>query len=572
MSADQVVPAPEEQLRHVTGYPPGSWLNLVSMSPDGRYIAFTVRSPGGPGDPPRKPLELWVADAETGAARVLLRSPELGLNTVFEDYSWADDETIVAAVLPEGAGPPPSRAAFLAAPKVFDNSGGRKSQNRTWTDLLKDEHDVALFEHYGTSRLVSVHVPSGRVSPLGPPRLYVDVDPSPDGRFLLVSWLERPFSFAVPCGRFPKRTQLWDKQGGLLREVCYLPLAEDIPIAFNACRKGPRAVGWRDDKPAELSWIEARDGGDPAVEVSPRDVVYTLPVGDAYDGRATTTVAAGAAATGGAVADASASNGHSSSSGAAAAAAPSSSSSAAAEAAAAAARVAALPPSVLATTDLRCGGVAWCDGDLALLYESWWKTRRSVIWTLSPDRPQDGKKVLFDRNYEDTYADPGSPLSRRTKLGTYVLAKVDGARKLLMSGTGASPEGNRPFLDLLDIDTGATSRLWQSAPPYYEQLGSIMSDVDGESPIKLDGLQMLLTRETARDPPQSYLKTFGAGGAPASERQVTAYPHPYPHLVDMQREVIRYPRADGVMLTATLYLPPGYDKERDGPLPCIFWA
>jgi hypothetical protein len=36
-------------------------------------------------------------------------------------------------------------------------------------------------------------------------------------------------------------------------------------------------------------------------------------------------------------------------------------------------------------------------GDLALLYESWWKTRRSIIWTISPDRREEEKKVLFDR-------------------------------------------------------------------------------------------------------------------------------------------------------------------------------
>jgi hypothetical protein len=39
------------------------------------------------------------------------------------------------------------------------------------------------------------------------------------------------------------------------------------------------------------------------------------------------------------------------------------------------------------------------------------------------------------------YGDPGTPLTRRTSRGTYVLAKVDGQRKLLMQGSGASPTG-----------------------------------------------------------------------------------------------------------------------------------
>lgn len=69
--------------------------------------------------------------------------------------------------------------------------------------------------------------------------------------------------------RFPKRVQLWDRSGALVREMASLPLAEDIPIATNSCRKGPRAIGWRDDKEAELTWIECQDGGDPAVQVPP---------------------------------------------------------------------------------------------------------------------------------------------------------------------------------------------------------------------------------------------------------------------------------------------------------------
>ena len=55
----------------------------------------------------------------------------------------------------------------------------------------------------------------------------------------------------------------------------------------------------------------------------------------------------------------------------------------------------------------RCGGVAWGDDGLALLYESWYKTRRSVVWAFAPGGSPDAKRVLFDRNYEDAYTDPG---------------------------------------------------------------------------------------------------------------------------------------------------------------------
>ncbi|GAX75674.1 hypothetical protein CEUSTIGMA_g3117.t1 [Chlamydomonas eustigma] len=116
------------------------------------------------------------------------------------------------------------------------------------------------------------------------------------------------------------------------------------------------------------------------------------------------------------------------------------------------------------------------DEDLALVYESWWKTRRSVIHTMSPTSPEKGMQVLFDRNYEDVYSDPGSPLTQRTAWGTSVLARVDGQPQLLLEGLGASPDGNKPFLDLLDLRTKQTKRIWQCSPDCYETPGSIMSD------------------------------------------------------------------------------------------------
>jgi len=48
------------------------------------------------------------------------------------------------------------------------------------------------------------------------------------------------------------------RTGKVIHELASLPLAEDIPIAFNSCRQGPRSVGWRSDKPAELVWTEAQ--------------------------------------------------------------------------------------------------------------------------------------------------------------------------------------------------------------------------------------------------------------------------------------------------------------------------
>ena len=310
----------------VTGLPEGSGINFVTWSRDGKRIAFTVRavddgvveSAEGGGDGSgaagknssssspskrleRGPLSLWVADVATGRARPVLD----GLATVLDDYAWCSDTEIVALRIPRGRGEAPERPAVPLGPRIQDNSHGSKSQGRTFPDLLRDEHDDALFEHYCTSDVVKVDVVSGEVvyltgegdngggsasssssssSALHPPRLYSGISPSPDGRFLAVSWIERPYSRQFPAGRFPRVTQLWrlttkgegeegkeEQQpliGAFAAEVARLPLADDIPIAMDSVRKGPRSLGWRPDRDATMWWIEAQDGGDPSVKVS----------------------------------------------------------------------------------------------------------------------------------------------------------------------------------------------------------------------------------------------------------------------------------------------------------------
>lgn len=499
--------------RAVTGLPSGAKVNFVSWSPDGRHLAFSVRTDDEENDALGL-LGLWVADISTGAARQLLAAPAHCLNTVFESYSWVDDDTIVAAAVPEGRLPAPRRPRMPPGPKVQSNAGGGKAQSRTFQDLLKDKHDEALLEHYATCQLLLVSLDGG-IRKLREPAMYTSVEPSNDGSYLLVSKMERPFSYTVPCGRFPRRIEVWTREGAPAQEVCYLPLAEDIPIAFNSVRPGRRSIYWRPDRPAQLCWTETQDGGDAGVEASPRDIVYSH-AAEPGPGE---------------------------------------------------------EPQVVATTDLRCNGVSWGDDELALVYESWFKTRKTRTWVIAPGRPGGGEpRLLFDRSYEDSYSDPGSPVQRRTPLGTYVLAKFatpDGRQRLLLDGDGATPEGNVPFLDLFDIETGEKERIWQSGKEtHFEAFTSLMSDTSAGDVIPLEGLRMLFSRESQQDPPQYFIRRWPEDAM----KQLTHFPHPYPSIRDLSKEIIRYERADGVQLTATLHLPPGYRPEADGPLPMLMWA
>ena len=205
----------------LTGVPEGMVLNYVRWNTSGSRFSFTLRSDGKPGSPAREPLSLHVAAPGDMAARPVPGCG--GLNVIFEDYAWLGPDALVAAAVPGGRGPRPPPPAAPAGPKISDNSSGRTSKARTYPDLLQSEHDGALFEWLTTSELVYADVATGEHRVIGPPRMYTGIDPSPDGRYLLVSWIERPFSYELPVGRFPRVWQVWDRRAPRLSSAL-LPL------------------------------------------------------------------------------------------------------------------------------------------------------------------------------------------------------------------------------------------------------------------------------------------------------------------------------------------------------------
>ncbi|XP_027924709.1 probable glutamyl endopeptidase, chloroplastic isoform X1 [Vigna unguiculata] len=495
----------------VHGFPDGAKINFVSWSPDGCHLSFSIRVNEEDSDSSK--LTVWIADVKTGKARELFKSPNVHLNAVFDNYVWVNNSSLLVCTIPSSRGAPPKKPLVPAGPKIQSNEEKNIVQVRTFQDLLKDEYDEDLFDYYATSQLVLASL-DGSAKEIGAPAVYTSMDPSPDDKYILISSIHRPYSFIVPCGRFPKKVELWSAEGKLIRVLCDLPLAEDIPIAFNSVRKGMRSINWRADKPSTLYWVETQDGGDAKVEISPRDIVYTQ-LAEPIEGE---------------------------------------------------------QPTIFHKLDFRYGGVSWCDDSLALVYESWYKTRKIRTWLVSPGSEDVAPDILFDRSSEDVYSDPGSPMLRRTQAGTYIIARIkrasDEGRYVILNGVGATPEGNIPFLDLFDINTRKTERIWQSdKEKYYETVVALMSDQE-EGDLHLDKLKILTSKESKTENTQYYFVSW----PDKKTVQVTNFPHPYPQLASLQKEMVRYQRKDGVQLTATLYLPPGYNPSTDGPLPCLVWS
>ena len=442
-------------------------------------------------------LELWIANAGYATARKLLNQ---GVNNTYygSPFSWLQDSnSLIVQLVPENRGDEPVQRMVPAGPVIQENIGEARPA-RTYQDLLQNSHDEELFEYYFTSQLSEVSI-DGSIKLIGEPAVYRSAELSPDQNYILINKTERPYSYSVPAFRFPQNIQVADRNGNLVHQFAELPLADRVPIAFSATTEGPRSVSWRNDAPATLSWVEALDGGDPSVDVPKRDRFHTLSAPFNTD------------------------------------------------------------PEIQMELEYRYAGLQWAEEGYALITEFWYADRHRRTWKILPDDPTAEPVLIFDLSTEDRYNDPGTPDMRRSQYGTWVLNTTNHGNSLLMTGIGSTPEGNRPFLSVLDLETRETEEIWRSESPYYEQILALLDH---------EGTKLITIRESTDIQPNFFIRNTVTGDI----RQITHFDHPTPQLKDVHKEFIQYEREDGVQLSATLYLPPDYDADEDGQLPVLIWA
>jgi len=171
-----------------------------------------------------------------------------------------------------------------------------------------------------------------------------------------------------------------------------------------------------------------------------------------------------------------------------------------------------------------------------------------------------GLQSLCSRDPEDRYHDPGRPLRVMNANGKRVLETTADGNGIYFQAEGASPEGDKPFLAVMNVANGETKKVWQSEDKFYEYPAAVV-DVDSANP------SLFIRKESPELAPNFYLKNL----AKDQLLQVTHFPNPYGNAALPTKQVLKYKRADGVDLSANLYLPPGY-KPADGPLPTLLEA
>jgi dipeptidyl aminopeptidase/acylaminoacyl peptidase len=214
-------------------------------------------------------------------------------------------------------------------------------------------------------------------------------------------------------------------------------------------------------------------------------------------------------------------------------------------------------PRKLAELPVRYRRVAWGSDHLALVEERRWKDRKRVILEVAPAAPAAAVK-MFEGSFEDRYHDPGEPLEVYNSAGKLVIQTTTDGKGIYFKGEGASPEGDKPFLSVMGVANGESKQLWQSAAPNFEIAAAVLDSGAGT---------VLVRRESQEQSPNYFLQKIGASSA----EQITFFPNPYGSGPLPKKQVLHYKRADGVDLSANLYLPLGY-KPGDGPLPTLLEA
>jgi dipeptidyl aminopeptidase/acylaminoacyl peptidase len=474
--------------RQVSGLPKNPRLSDFGMSPDGKLMAFTNTTDEG--------IFLYILNVETASASALGKSK---LNGVMGNpFTWCpDSKSLLIQVLPENRVKP--KKALPTGPAVQEATGN-SAPVRTYQDLLRNKQDEAFFEYYATSRLDKIELNASQNIFL-PERIFSDIEYSPDGQLIRISFYEKPYSYIVPYNRFPEQTNVYNTTGKLTYQFYSKPLIEELPKGFDAVEKGRRYFSWRADHPATLVWCEAQDGGDPAKEVEFRDFVYQH-------------------------------------------AAPFSGS-----------------PELIAKTKLRYRGITWGNINTAILFEGWWKTRETASYLFSPGNTKLAPRLIEKRSTQELYKQLGNFATELDANGRFRSLKLDKkGKKLYLTGEGYAPEGNRPFVDEFDLATFKTKRLWRAeGKSTYE---AIIRVIDWEK------LTLITRIESPTSNPNYHFRVLGQ----KTTKQITFFPNPYESFMGVTKEKIEYTRKDGVALNGTLYLPAGYNKEKDGPLPVFMWA
>ena len=478
--------------------PPNAQIISPNWSADGKYIAAGNQTPNG--------IELWIIDTATAKASKL---KNVMVNTAFGGFDWMPDQkSLLVNLVSSKRGTAPDYQNLTPNEPNIQETTGKGGAVQTFQDLLKSPNDEKLFEFYATSQLAAVSV-DGKIKEIGQPAIFDTNRVSPDGKYVLVERVHRPFSYLFPASRFPTEVEVWDLNGKMIYKAASVPLLDQLPI--QGVPVGPRSVDWIPTESASLMWAEALDKGDPKNKITPRDKLMML-------------------------------------------AAPFNSE----------------PKEVVKIEERYQGRQFGEKAGMMMFYDYNRDTQHRRIF-MTDYRSNAAPKLISDLNVRDRYNDLGQPVTKTLPNGERIIEQ--NGDFIYLTGAGSSPEGDRPFLRLINLKTLETEEMFRSSKDSFE---SFVGFADGN-----DTQKIITRKESLSSPPNLFINYLCFVSkqiqidAPCKNperlnKQLTNFTDPTPLLRGITKQLVKYKRADGVDLSFTLYLPPNYKEGTR--LPTVLWA
>jgi dipeptidyl aminopeptidase/acylaminoacyl peptidase len=445
-------------------------------------------------------IELWLGDISGRVEKV----KDIILNPLMDDaVKWFpnQEKLLIRRIYNRGA--VPKEPSIPNGPMILEDAGASARSTYEARNLLETAYDDELFSYYTQCELVIYDTKTKQIQVIGPSASYMSADISPDGKYLLVERLKKPWSHEVGWRRFANDIEVWDIKGNLVKTIFNHPVANEVPIHGEIT--GPRNVSWQPTAPHTLFWTEALDGGNPVAVAEFRDRLMRWEAPFNSD------------------------------------------------------------PEEIFKAEYRIQSTMWGQSDgMLMVYQRERMKRWRYVWLLNVDKGT--SKLWFDLDEDDRYNDPGYPLFTQLDNGKYVFKVEDGT--IYFRGSGGSDDGDRPFVDQRNIETGQTKRIFRSDKDKYEYFIDFAEEPN----------TFIMSSESTTEVPNLYLATLGETIVAESgestraitKRPITSFSDPSPELREIENKIVKYQRNDGVELSFQLLLPPGYKEGTR--LPTVVYA
>ena len=435
-------------------------------------------------------IELWMGDISGRVEKV----PGMILNPLMDEaVKWFPDQEKILIRRINDRGAAPQEPVMPKGPKILEDAGASARSTYEARNLLETAYDDELFSYYTQCELVIYDTKTKQTQVVGPAASYMYADISPDGNYLLIERLKKPWSHEVAWWRFANDIEVWDLKGKLVKTIANQPVANEVPI--QGVITGRRNVSWQPTAPHTLFWREALDGGDPMAKADFRDKLMRWE-------------------------------------------APFNS-----------------EPEEVFKAEHRIVATMWGQTEgMLMVYQRERMKRWRYVWLLDVDKGT--SRLWFDLDENDRYNDPGYPLFTQLDNGQYVMKVEDGA--MYFRGSGGTKEGDRPFVDRRNIETGEIERIFRCAKDKYEYFVGFAEEPGS----------FIMSSESSTTVPNFYLAKFGEsieaeageGTRAITQHPITKFEDPSPELRQIENQIVRYERNDGVELSFQLLLPPGYKE------------